>query len=138
MLGIATYSWCQYKHRYPLFAQAIAQAKAEMIPKLIEPALLRSALGYDYEEVDTFKSSGEVIVHKRYMRPEVKAQLAALARYDPEYRKSQAAAAGLGARIGLAFTMSRSSLPPVQITEHGQEQEFAEGQVEGQQVEDEK
>ena len=104
------------------FANAISRAKGAVIPAIIEPALLRSAQGFEYEEVDKFKS-GEEITHKRYMRPDVKAQALALARYDPEYRRSQADVRS--PRIGMVFSMSRTQDPQGQIAPQ------SEGEPEG-------
>lgn len=49
--GIGLTTFFQYKKKFPEFAQAIEDGHAELIPK-VEAALLKTALGFTYEERD--------------------------------------------------------------------------------------
>ena len=122
ILGVHLSTWCDWKNIYPAFANAVSRAKSMAVPALIEPYLLKTAQGFTYDEEDIMPDGGK-IVHKRFAHPNVKAQLAALARYDPEYRRSQADVRS--PRIGMVFSMSRTQDP------QGQIEAQSEGETEG-------
>lgn len=64
-LGISEHTMNQYKHRYPQFAQALIDGKRPVDDE-VENALLKSALGYDLDYVETeLDGNGNVIKEKR-------------------------------------------------------------------------
>lgn len=62
-LDVNTTSWCEYKKQYPELLNALKNGK-EVIDTMVENALLKAALGYEYEEVkesaDGFERSTKV------------------------------------------------------------------------------
>ncbi|MEK3838659.1 transposase [Paenibacillus sp. FSL R7-0128] len=48
-LDVNTTSWCEYKKQYPELVDALKKGK-EVIDIMVENALLKAALGYQYEE----------------------------------------------------------------------------------------
>lgn len=51
-MGISTSTFCEWQNKFPEFSEAIKKGKAPVDIE-VENALLKRALGYDYEEVIT-------------------------------------------------------------------------------------
>jgi hypothetical protein len=98
-LGIGLSAWCDYKNKYPEFAQALKRDEAdtrEILAKL-DSALLEAAYGADYEEVkiyETTDADGNVKRHKektkKHQPPNVTAIFGAYNRFDKEYVRDRA------------------------------------------------
>ena len=72
-LGISEKSLCNYKNQHPELAEALKRGNDDAV-YAVENALLRSALGYTYEEQELTKN-GNVIVVQKYAKPNVNAQI---------------------------------------------------------------
>lgn len=83
-LGISLDSFYKYKKAHPPFAEALRKGK-EVIDFEVENALLKRALGYEYEETQTFVEEGSAsdsksqkrraIKYRKFMPPDVTAQI---------------------------------------------------------------
>ena len=80
-MGIGLRTYYEWQERFPQFAQAIKKGKAP-VDIQVENALLKRAMGYDYEEVITeIEEIGEgrqkkqVRKVKKHMAPDVTAQI---------------------------------------------------------------
>ena len=66
-IGIRTlYEW---KEKYPQFSQSLKRGK-EVVDRLVENALLKRALGYEYEEVSE-KFEGGVLTERKVTKKQV-------------------------------------------------------------------
>jgi MarR-like DNA-binding transcriptional regulator SgrR of sgrS sRNA len=65
-LGIGIRTFYEYKNEFPQFAQALKNGK-EVVDVMVENALLKAALGYEYEE-DAIGKDG-VYTLKKYAQP---------------------------------------------------------------------
>lgn len=80
-MGISTSTFCDWQNKFPEFSEAVKKGKAP-VDVQVENALLKRALGYDYEEVITeVEEIGEGRQKKhirkvtRHVPPEVAAQI---------------------------------------------------------------
>lgn len=67
-LGVAVSSFCEYQNKYPELAEALKNGR-EVIDVMVENALLKAALGYDYTEEELNKITGEPIELRRVAHP---------------------------------------------------------------------
>lgn len=98
-LGIGTSAWCDYKNKYAEFAAVLKRdekATKEILEKL-DSALMKSACGYEYEEIKVYTVTGDDGVsrtHKektvKHQPPNVTAIFGAYNRFDPNYVKDKA------------------------------------------------
>lgn len=79
-LGISNDTFYEYKKRHPEFAEALKKGKAP-VDFEVENALLKRALGYEYEEVTEESGTNEKgtwtkkTVAKKFIAPDVTAQI---------------------------------------------------------------
>jgi len=71
-LSIAPATLYQWQRRYPEFAEALARGK-DVVDTEVENALLKRALGYDYDD-QVATPSGHVVTVQRHMPGDVRAQ----------------------------------------------------------------
>lgn len=100
-LGIGLTTIYEYKKKYPKFADAFARGREEVVIN-IKAALLKKALGFEYEEKKTVgrkDKDGENIVliekYNRYCVPSETAANMLLMNYDKDWRTSDNATAEL-------------------------------------------
>jgi transposase-like protein len=87
-LGIGRSTLTRWKHDYPQFLEALRKGK-EVIDREVENSLLRSALGYEYEE-QTVTNKGEVVTIRKYQHPNTTAMIFWLKNRKPqEWRDKQ-------------------------------------------------
>lgn len=81
-MGIATSTFYEWKKKYPEFSEALKKGKA-VVDVQVENALLKRALGYQYEEL-TYQN--DVLDKKviKQMAPDVTAQIFWLKNRKPE------------------------------------------------------
>ena len=98
-LGISVTSIYEYKKKYPKFAAAFARGRQQVVIE-IKAALLKKALGFEYEEekrVGRKDKDGENIIlvekYKRYCVPSETAAAMLLRNYDNEWRDNDKATA---------------------------------------------
>lgn len=79
-LGIAESTWYEYQKNYPVLLELVQASKSVMDTK-VENALLKTALGYEYEEIKTIieedkngKKKTRIEKTKKYMPPNPAAQ----------------------------------------------------------------
>ena len=72
-LGISERTLCNYKNQHEELANALKRGNDDAV-YAVENALLRSALGYTYEEQETTKN-GAVVTVQKYAKPNVNAQI---------------------------------------------------------------
>lgn len=98
-LGVGTSAWCEYKNKYPEFAELFKRDESETknIIEQLDGALLKVATGFRYEEekvVARKDKEGEKIVlvekYKKYQPPNPTAIFGAYNRFDPQYVKDRA------------------------------------------------
>lgn len=98
-LGISKTTGNDYKNRYPEFLNAISNGKEVIITK-IENALVKRALGYEYEEIKTYIKKGpdgQIVAQYtektvKHQPADVKAANILLMNKDPEhYTRDRAA-----------------------------------------------
>lgn len=73
------YTW---KKQFPDFSEALKNGK-EVVDRMVENALFKSAMGFEYEE-ETVTNKGDVVKVKKYERPNVTAQIFALKNRKPD------------------------------------------------------
>jgi hypothetical protein len=92
-------SWCEYKNKYPEFAEVLKRDEQDTaaILKRLDSALLKCAEGFHYTEekkVGRRDADGERIVlveqYKKYQPPNPTAIFGAYNRFDPDYVKDRA------------------------------------------------
>lgn len=66
-LGVGTSTITRWKQDYPAFLEALKKGK-EVIDREVENALLKNALGYEYEE-QTVTNKGDVVTIRKYQHP---------------------------------------------------------------------
>lgn len=86
VLGMNRVTFIQRCQKFPEFSTAIKQAKAEP-NKLVENALFKRALGYDYTETTTYKS-GEVKTTTKHVYPDPTSGIYWLNNRDPQRWRS--------------------------------------------------
>ena len=87
-LGIAASTLCEYKNKYPEFSEAFARGRANIVIK-IKAALLKKALGFEYEEKEAVKKGDDITsvkVFKRYCPPSETAAAMLLRNYTDEWQ----------------------------------------------------
>lgn len=98
-IGVSISSWCEYKAKYSEFAELLKRDEDAIkeILKQLDGALLKSALGYDYEEKkqyitedDNGNKKKHTEITKRHQPPNVTAIFGAYNRYDKNYVKDKA------------------------------------------------
>ena len=96
-MGVSTSSWCEYKNRYSEFAEVFKTKDVSNILKELDGALMKAALGYEYEEVKQYitkDADGRTRTHtektKKVQPPNVTAIFGAYNRFDPDYVKDKA------------------------------------------------
>ena len=72
-LGISERTLCNYKNQHKELAEALKRGNDDAV-YAVENALLRSALGFTYEEQETTKN-GAVVTVQKYAKPNVNAQI---------------------------------------------------------------
>ena len=78
----------RWKKRFPSIMQALKDGK-EVVDRQVENAMLKSALGFHYEE-ETVTNAGAVVTTKKYNKPNVTAQIFWLKNRKPaEWRDQQ-------------------------------------------------
>lgn len=91
-LGIHPSTLYEWKKRYPEFAEALKKGK-EVVDREVENALLKRALGYEYEETKTevdAEGATKVTTTVKHMAPDVTAQIFWLKNRKPqEWRDRQ-------------------------------------------------
>lgn len=100
-LGIGLTSIYEYKKKYPKFADAFARGREKVVIE-IKAALLKKALGFEYEEakaVSKKDKGGEKIIlvekYKRYCPPSETAAGMLLRNYDQTWRDNDKTAADI-------------------------------------------
>jgi len=85
-LGISENSFYEYKKRFSEFSESIKENK-EIVDAKVESALLKRALGYEYDEITKErKDDGELVVTKTVRKqvvPDTKAQIFWLKNREP-------------------------------------------------------
>ena len=72
-IGIAESTIHAWKQRFPELSESLKRGK-EVVDRQVENALLKSALGFEYEE-ETVANSGAVVKTIKYSKPNVTAQI---------------------------------------------------------------
>jgi hypothetical protein len=72
-LDVAVSSFNEYKNKYSELLDVLKKGKA-VADDLVEQALYKSAIGYEYEE-DALSNSGKVVKVKKYSKPNQTAQI---------------------------------------------------------------
>lgn len=76
-MGIRRATLYVWKKKYPYISDALKRGK-EVVDVEVENALLKRALGYDYNEITEIRENGVVTqrkIVKKYMAPDVTAQI---------------------------------------------------------------
>lgn len=96
-LGVGTSAWCDYKNKFTEFADLIKGADRSELLKDLENALIKRAMGFEYEEKVQTQTDDEEKGRKiqtqiitRYQPPDTTAIFGALNRFDPNYKKDAA------------------------------------------------
>ena len=87
-LGIAKSTFNDYKNKYSELSDALRVGRQNVVLE-IKAALLKRALGFEYEEKKGIKrgdSMANVEIYKRYMPPDTTAAAMLLRNYDSEWR----------------------------------------------------
>lgn len=85
-IGIGMTTFYEWLKKYPKFRESLKKGK-EVVDRQVENALLRRALGYDYEEITQNKdANGKISTKKitRHMPPDVTAQIFWLKNRKPD------------------------------------------------------
>ncbi|UPQ86413.1 helix-turn-helix domain-containing protein [Ignavigranum ruoffiae] len=72
-LGIVESTLYEWKNKYTDISEALKRGK-EVIDRQVENAMLKSALGFMYEE-ETVTNAGEVVITRKCSKPNVTAQI---------------------------------------------------------------
>ena len=75
LIGISYSTLYKWISRYPEFAEAMVKGK-EVVDRMVENALLKRCLGYDYVETERIRKDGIIVSEKKvkkYMPPDVTA-----------------------------------------------------------------
>ena len=75
LIGISYSTLYRWISKYPEFAEAMVKGK-EVVDRMVENALLKRCLGYDYVETERIRKDGIIVSEKKvkkYMPPDVTA-----------------------------------------------------------------
>lgn len=98
-IGISISSWCEYKNRYTEFAELFKkdEDKIREILDLLDSALIKSAVGFEYQEKKQYITEDEngnkkkhTEIYTKYSPPNVTAIFGAYNRFDENYKKDRA------------------------------------------------
>lgn len=97
-LDVSTSAWCEYKNKFTEFRELFSDKKDySAILERLDNALIKSACGYEYEELTVYTTTdedGKTKTHKekrqRHQPPNVTAIFGAYNRFDPNYKKDKA------------------------------------------------
>lgn len=90
-MGIGNRTLYEWKQKYPQISQSLKRGK-EVVDRQVENALLKRAIGYEYEEVSEKYESGiltEKKVTKKQVTPDVTAQIFWLKNRRPDKWKDK-------------------------------------------------
>lgn len=88
-LGVALSSLCEYKNQYSELTEALKNGR-EVIDVMVENALLKAALGYNYTEEELNKMTGDPIELRKVAHPNTTALIFWLKNRKPkEWRDKQ-------------------------------------------------
>lgn len=123
-LGVGVSSFSAYKLKYPALVEALKKGK-EVVDFEVENALLKRALGYEYEEVRETSSAGivtEIVRTKKYMPPDVTAQIFWLKNRKPEeWREKRDKETNSGEGVNVSFNILPASQRPKETEEEKEE-----------------
>ena len=87
-MGIAPSTLYEWKKKYSEFSEVLKRGK-EVVDRMVENALFKTALGFVYEE-ETVTNEGSVVTTKKYSKPNTTAQIFWLKNRKPnEWRDKQ-------------------------------------------------
>ena len=96
-LGVSTTSWCEYKLKYPEFAELFKKKDVSEILARLDSALMKAAEGYNYEEKKVYitkdddgREKKHTEITTKHQPPNVTAIFGAYNKYDPNYVKDRA------------------------------------------------
>lgn len=97
-LRVSISSWCEYKLKFPEFAELFKDIDRTEILKQLDGALMKAATGFEYKEIKTYQvkdDEGNVIkthseITQKVQPPNVTAIFGAYNRFDPNYIKDKA------------------------------------------------
>ena len=96
-LGIAYSTWNDYKLRFPEFSELIKGKDMKPLIADLENALVKKALGFEYEEKKQYITEDEngnkkkhTEITRKVQPPDTTAIFGALNRFDPNYKKDAA------------------------------------------------
>ena len=72
-IGISTSTLYDWKKKYLELSESLKRGK-EVVDRQVENALLKTALGFEYEE-ETVTNTGTVVTTKKYSKPNTTAQI---------------------------------------------------------------
>ena len=72
-MNVAYSTFRDWKKKFPALSAALKNGK-EVVDRQVENALLKTAIGYVYEE-ETVTNAGNVVVVKKYSKPNTTAQI---------------------------------------------------------------
>ena len=72
-VGVSYSTFRDWKKRFPALSAVLKRGK-EVVDRQVENALLKTAIGYVYEE-ETVTNAGDVVVVKKYSKPNTTAQI---------------------------------------------------------------
>lgn len=97
-LNVSITSWCEYKLKFPEFAELFKDVDRTDILRTLDGALMKAATGFEYKEIKTYQvkdDEGNVIkthseITQKVQPPNVTAIFGAYNRFDPNYIKDKA------------------------------------------------
>lgn len=97
-IGISASTLYDWKKKYPELSESLKRGK-EVVDRQVENALLKTALGFEYEE-ETVTNAGVVVTTKKYSKPNTTAQIFWLKnRKRDEWRDKQESDINMNATI---------------------------------------
>lgn len=72
-IGVSYSTFRDWKKRFPALSAALKESK-EVVDRQVENALFKSAVGFIYEE-ETVTNAGDVVLIKKYSKPNTTAQI---------------------------------------------------------------
>lgn len=98
-LGVAYSAWREYKNKFPAFMALLKrdEEKTREILEKLDSALIKIAIGFNYEEKKQYitedengKQKKHTEITKKYYAPNATAIYGALNRFDQNYKKDKA------------------------------------------------